>query len=96
MSSNLILRRVIVRLPPMILGMYLGGEITQVVKRLTGTATSQLALLAVIALILGFYALWWAFSKEFKIPIALSVVLYFLGTLLATVGVSYLLASWIF
>jgi hypothetical protein len=92
MSSKLMVRRVIIRLPPMILGMYLGGEITQVVKRLNGTITPQLSLLAVITLIFGFCVLWWAFSKEFKVPIALSIVLYFLGTLLATFGISFLLS----
>lgn len=96
MNSNLILRRVAVRLPPMVLGMYLGGEITQVVKSLIGSTTAQLVLPAVIILILGFYVLWRAFTKEFKIPIALSAVLYFLGALLATFGVSCLLSAWIF
>jgi hypothetical protein len=78
-----------------VLGIYLGGETAQTVKSLAGNTSSQLALTAVIALILGFYVLWWAFSKEFRIPIALSVVLYFLGTLLATFGISYILSFWI-
>ncbi len=95
MNSNLMLRRVVVRLPPMILGVYLAGRIAQVAERLTGSATSQLAWPAVIALILGLYMLWWAYSKEFKISIALSIALYFLGTLLAAFGISFLLYAWI-
>ena len=97
MNDTRIFKKVIVRVIPLILGMYLGRQMTQLFQELTGVhggGHSQFAPIAVLAFFLGMCTIGWSFYKEFKIHMLLSFVLMCCGIAIAAFGFDYLMLAY--
>lgn len=96
MNDKPALQRVIVRVLPSILGIYLGAKIALLFQDLTGIhggMDSQFAPIAILAFVLGMCIVVWSLYKELKIPMALSFVLLCCGALMTTFGMYYFLLA---
>ena len=93
MNNMILLKRVVVRVIPLTLGMLLRWKIAQSFRDLTGvygSMDSQFAPIAILAIILGIGIVAWSSFKEFKIPLVLSFVLMCCGTAMVAFGLNYL------